>query len=516
MVNPIGKKIYLHGLLFLAFFLFFSTVAPLGQVVSDTAYSVATAKSLLFRHTFAIEKTWELRYAVPGRGGRYFSKYGLGYALSFLPQIAVSGLLSKVIPFHARYWEQAVVSFTNTFYGAGICLAMFMCMSILGYRKRRAFIAVMCIAAASILLPYSKIIQSETLTAFILMVFLIIVAYDRRISVGTGCILGILCAYLYFIKPINVMFGLVIGLYAAVRLLQKRAALSGIIAFCVTGAMPVVVLFYYNWYRFGSILKFGYEEQQFQFTTPLLSGLAGFFFAPSKSIFIFSPLVIFCIWSFRRFYSKQRRMALCIAGICAVSILIFARWCDWKGGWAWGPRLIVPAILVFHIVMIEFLDRKKLGKTLIPFAAVACISFGIQILGSMVSYQQVHLFQADPFSLKNSQIEVAARLFLHKARGKPERYPCEMFHLDCGAIPYKGEGRLVDGSEISFEEKETFRGFATMWSGLRQNFGWRFCELIPLVLLILSGGCGWRVYRMLPEEKPEIIPKNSGGQVTFN
>jgi len=331
-------------------------------------------------------------------------------------------------------------------------------------------------------------------------------AYDRAITPKSGCILGIICAALYFVKPINIVFRTIIGLYAIIRFFRKRASVSGLAAFCVTAILPLSVLFYFNWYRFGSIFKFGYGEQQFLFTTPLIKGLAGFLFAPSKSIFLFSPLIVFCLLGFKRFYSKHRSVALCIAGIGILYLFLFAKWFDWKGGWAWGPRLVVPAIIILHIVLIEFVDQEKMKRiVLIPFAAIILLSAGIQFVGSMVSYQQVHYFHSDPLSIKNSQIEVAARLFIHKAQGKKEQYPCEMFHLDCDSVPYERDGKLFGGKVLSFDDKETFQGFATLWSGLSHNFGWRVCGYVPLLLLLISFGCGWSVYRKLPVENEENI-----------
>jgi hypothetical protein len=493
------------GLLFLSFFFFFATVTPLGQVVSDTAYSVETAKSLFYRHTFAIEKNWELRFAEPGRGGRYYSKFGLGYALSFLPQIAIAHLLSSVIPLDRKYIEQTVISFTNTVYAACTAVALFVLMSILGYRRRRALVTVVCIAASSVLLPYSKIIQSETMTAFMLVLFLIMAASDRFITPRRGFVLGIIYAMLYFIKPVTIIFGSVIGLYVVIRFFQKRATVAGVAAFCCMAALPLAAIFSFNWYRFGSIVRFGYGEQQFQFSTPIFEGLAGFLFAPSKSMFLFSPLLVFCLMGFKGFYERHRHIALCIGGIGILYLILFSKWFDWKGGWAWGPRLIVPAIVIMHVVLVEFIDREKIKRSaVLLFGAVMLVSTGVQFLGSMVSYQQVHYFCSGPFSIKNSQIEVAEKLFMHKIQGKKEQYPCEMFHLNCDSIPYERDGKLFGGKVLSFDDKETFQGFATLWSGLSHNFGWRVCGYIPLFLLIISAGCGWRVYCLLPEEKEQL------------
>jgi hypothetical protein len=489
--------------LFFSFFFFFATFAPLGQVVSDTAYSVETAKSLFYRHTFSIEKTWELRFATPGRGGRYFSKFGLGYALSFLPQIAISHFLARFIPLDKKFVEQAIISFTNTFYASCIAVALFVLFSALGYRRRQSLITVVLISIASMLLPYSKIIQSETMTSFIIILLLIMVAYNRPITLKSGCALGIICSALYFIKPANLAIGPVIAIYVIVRFFGKRATITGLSAFLSAAVLPGFILLYFNWYRFGSIGAFGYGEQQYLFTTPLVSGLAGFLFSFSKSIFLFSPLTLFCLLGFKRFYSKQRPMALCIAGIGILYLFLYAQWFDWKGGWSWGPRLIVPAIIILHIVLIEFIDQEKIKKiVLVPFVAIVLLSVGIQFIGSMVSYQQVHYFYSysDPFSNKNSQIEVAVRLFLHKAQGKPEQYPCEMFHLDCDSVPHERDGKLFGGRVLTFDDKESFQGFATLWSGLSHNFGWRMCGYVPLLLLLVSFLCGWSVYRKLPME----------------
>jgi hypothetical protein len=503
--NPIALKTSSSILiaLFFSFFFFFSTFAPLGQVVSDTAYSVETAKSLFYRHTFSIEKTWELRFATLGRDGRYFSKFGLGYALSFLPHIAMSSLLSNFFHIDKKYIEQAIISFTNTFYAACIAVALFVLFSALGYRKRQSLITVALISAASILLPYSKIIQSETMTTFFIILFLIMVAYDQQLMPKSGFTLGMICSVLYFIKPANLVVGLVIVIYVIVRFWGKRATVSGLTAFFSAAILPGIVLLYFNWYRFGSIVAFGYGDQQYLFSTPIVHGLAGFLNSPSKSIFLFSPLALFCLLGFNRFFSKHRSVAFCIAAIGILFLFLYARWFDWKGGWSWGPRLIVPGIIILHIVLIEFVDRKKFKKIfLIPFVAIILFSVSIQFLGSMVSYQQVHYFYSfmDPFSVKNSQIEVAARLFLHKAQGKPEQYPCEMFHLQCDSLPYERDGKLFGGRVLSFEDKESFQGFATFWSGLSHNFGWRLCGYVPLLLFLISFLSGWSVYRKLTPE----------------
>ena len=224
--------------LFFASFAFFSIFAPLGQVVSDTAYSVETAKSLVYRKSLSIDKNWVLRFAKPGQNGKYYSKYGLGYALSFVPQICAAAALSKVVPINRDYLERFILSFTNTFYASCIVVLLFLLFARLGYSKKSSFAAVGAICASSILLPYSKIIQSETLTTVLLVLFLLLAAENKKIGPIKGAFFGAIVSGLYGIKISNVIFGLVIAGHVAFQIRKSGATRGGIAAFLALAAAP--------------------------------------------------------------------------------------------------------------------------------------------------------------------------------------------------------------------------------------------------------------------------------------
>jgi hypothetical protein len=101
--------------------------------------------------------------------------------------------------------------------------------------------------------------------------------------------------------------------------------------------------------------------------------------------------------------------------------------------------------------------------------------------------------------MRNSQLEVAAKLFIHKAQGKEEVYTCEEMNFNCREKPYERDGRMFGGSRYDFRDRGTFLGFATLWSGMHHNFGWRYIEYFPLVLLLFSVGFACMAWKTIPE-----------------
>ena len=488
-----------HILLFCAAFAFFSIFAPLGQVVSDTAYSVETAKSLVYRKSLSIDKNWVLRFAKPGQNGKYYSKYGLGYALSFVPQICAVAVLSKVLPTNRDYLERFILSFTNTFYASCIAALLFLLFARLGYSGKSSFAAVAAICASSVLLPYSKIIQSETLSTVLLVLFLLLAAENKKIGPINGAFLGAIVSGLYGIKISNVIFGLVIAGHVAFQIRKGNSTRGGITAFLALAAAPLCAIVALNWVRFGSLMNFGYGAEQSQFSTPLLLGLRGLLFSPSKSLFVFSPLIVLGLFGVKTFYAKHRTVAAAILALTVIDILFYARWHDWQGGWAWGPRLIVPVMILLHVFCVEFFAASKRPIMLkIIFVVVLIWGIGVQFLGSMISYQQIHYFYSDPYSIKMSQIALASKLLVHKMQGKKEIYSGEDFAINSDEKPYVRDGKMFGGKVYNFEDRGTFLGFSTLWSGLHHNFGWKYIEYVPLALLLFSVVFGYKAWKTIP------------------
>jgi hypothetical protein len=119
--------------------------------------------------------------------------------------------------------------------------------------------------------------------------------------------------------------------------------------------LAVAGLAWYNAARFGSPLDSGYghgaqgEDVDLDFQRSLgylLEGLWDLLASPGKGLIFYAPLVVLVPWGIWRLWRGGRRgpvtilLALCVAAWVAHANLLIR----WLGGWAWGPRFMVPVV----------------------------------------------------------------------------------------------------------------------------------------------------------------------------
>lgn len=174
-------------------------------------------------------------------------------------------------------------------------------------------------------------------------------------------------------------------------LIAKKTYLSGIVIF-----LFIILLLFYNWYRFESFLDFGYGGESF--STPLVKGLLGILFSPICSIFLYSPILILSIPGLILFFKKQKDLAIFVCLTSFSYILTIAKWNSWEGGFAWGERLLTPIIplLGFMVAPVIEIAWKNRNDFIIIFILAL---FGLSI--------QISVIANDPFwvmvnTLKNN------------------------------------------------------------------------------------------------------------------
>jgi hypothetical protein len=158
--------------------------------------------------------------------------------------------------------------------------------------------------------------------------------------------------------------------------------------------VPVIIvcllLGLYNLIRFGNPLTTGYDFGAGEtFSTPLWLGLYGFLFSPYKSIFLYSPILLASLVSFPLFFKRHRREGWLLGLIVVAHLLLLAKWYMWWGGFAWGPRFLVPLtpfLIVTLAPLVEgMLTRGSLGGKL-ALVALALLSTAVQVLGVSVNF----------------------------------------------------------------------------------------------------------------------------------
>jgi hypothetical protein len=103
------------------------------------------------------------------------------------------------------------------------------------------------------------------------------------------------------------------------------------------------LLLWYNEVRFGSPFDTGYHFDSGEgFTTPLWEGLWGLLVSPYRGIFWFTPLFIASVAAWPAFARTHRLEAICSALMSLALLVVYSLWWMWWGGFAWGPRFLVP------------------------------------------------------------------------------------------------------------------------------------------------------------------------------
>jgi hypothetical protein len=177
---------------------------------------------------------------------------------------------------------------------------------------------------------------------------------------------------------------------------QVATLLRALGAFAAPIALAGVLLAAYNLARFGSPFDTGYHFDSGEgFTTPIWQGLWGLLFSPYRSTFLHTPLFIGSLLAFWPFFKRHRSEASAIAAVSITLILLYSAWWMWWGGYAWGPRFLVP-LTPFWVLLLAPVAQKlesdawRRSALFWATAVLAGISFVVQagaVLMNFVNYE---------------------------------------------------------------------------------------------------------------------------------
>jgi hypothetical protein len=214
---------------------------------------------------------------------------------------------------------------------AGIVVLAYLLGRRLGGTSRNALLVALGIAFGTLLMPYSKEFYSEPLVCLALIACFLC-AQTRRYELA-ALALGYACLTRPQTLLLVPVFLVLVGV-ADRRRAWRSAAIIG--AF-------VVLIALYNWVRFEDFLKFGYQGEEFN-SDPIDSGTA-LLFSPTKSILLFVPCIVLVPIALASLWSRARTVCVLMG---ANLVLVFGAnlfWHDWRGGWSWGPRLLLTGIV---------------------------------------------------------------------------------------------------------------------------------------------------------------------------
>jgi 4-amino-4-deoxy-L-arabinose transferase-like glycosyltransferase len=313
----------------------------------------------------------------PGRDGLWFVRYSLGQPLAALPFYLIGRILGGPDSPTTRLFVNALSAVAMA--GAGALLYAW-ARSL--WDGRTALLALAIFVLATPAPVYARLFFSEALLTFCLLMgfWLFFTRQPAQIALG-GLAIG--WAVLTREGAAAALPAAALALLVLARDRRERLAFAG---YGMLGAaLPISLLLWYNVYRFGHPLRHGYEGEGF--TASLLEGVAGLLFSPGRGLLFYAPTVLLALPGARLLWRRDRALVLTAGMLFAGYLLMYGRWWAWHGGWAWGPRFLVPTLPFLLLLAGEAMTQPAGRRAAL---ALGLLGFLAQLPGVFTDHQKFH------------------------------------------------------------------------------------------------------------------------------
>ncbi|MBI3784255.1 MAG: hypothetical protein HY270_12735 [Deltaproteobacteria bacterium] len=216
-----------------------------------------------------------------------------------------------------------------------------------------ASLMVLAYGLATIAFPYSTVFYGHQLAAVLLFAAFQLLSGDRIPSSGRLFIAGVLLGLAVLTEFPALITAALLTAYAAWSLRPKLHTLVWLAA----GALPfAITLGCYNAAAFGSPFTSSYRylatfsnianTGTLGFTHPRWEAVWGITFSPYRGLFFLSPFLLLAVpgtWRLLRQPATRPATLLSTLIVLAHGLAIVS-WYDWRGGYAIGPRNLLPVL----------------------------------------------------------------------------------------------------------------------------------------------------------------------------
>lgn len=351
------------------------------------------------------------------------------YYVYFAPGISILALPFYMVGKYVNLAQVAAYSVISIFAILNLLAIYYIARKIFGITNWASLFAAIIFGFGSTSWSYANTLYQHQVTVFfILSSFIAAWLYAKRVrgSWIYASYIWFACGYAILIDYPNVLFMAPVIIYffyksLAVKTDEKKLHISLRGTFALTSLVFAVMIFlhgYYNYVNFGDWKKVSgsligistvKEAQKQKNVTPEEAiaaaankkSVSGFFkeekipmsfsiltLAPDKGIFIFSPIFILAFFGIYRALKKLNAEHVALLGTVLANIFLYSSWGDPWGGWAYGPRYLIPSMAILAIYIAYWLQRTRfrpLAKlvALILFA----ISSAISLAGALTTNQ---------------------------------------------------------------------------------------------------------------------------------
>jgi hypothetical protein len=338
---------------------------------------------------------------VPGIDGRNYSGYGVISSAIAYPAFAVGWYASKALHKEPEMLAGSTISLGNALLGALVPVVLFLWTLRIGFSPKVALITALTLAFAT---PYwfhsVKGFHSEPHFAlgFLTSCYMLSLPRMKGSALLAGLCFGVAVGcrvYGLILTPFLLWYLWRTSLRVGD---DNRAMFARLVQFGIGLGIFLAIIGTFNTIRFGSPLKSGYHMAfptlPRLLGTPFFFGLMHLLFSGRVGLFWFTPVLLLLIFAAKRFWTTHRDEAVLCFGVGLASILFFAKYTAWDGGWSYGPRLLTPTIPLMILPLAALFSRfwgrdkeKHPGGVLPITVGILALSFLVQLpgLGSSMS-----------------------------------------------------------------------------------------------------------------------------------
>lgn len=409
---------FIKTLLFIFIFIIYLLI-PSGWIDSiDGMQYVTLSRNIAYysKITMPDQNINTSMYLILGRDNNLYSFAGLGWTLILLPFAYLSKLvyiITKTIPatyfpLQSDYLLTFLSSFVNPILGFGLFYSIYKIARNFKINFLNAFFIAVSFSLTTNLLPLAKHSFAHLPMIFVFSIsFLNFQSYihlrQRKNLILSGLFFGfavITYNYSFLLIPFSILITVFFDyfLYKNRYIKINKSILQNICIFVLSTLPFILLMFFYNFYRFGNILNTGYSMSggDFVYKGVLLDGIYGLWLSVGKGMLIYSPIMIIVILtSYINFRTSY--FARLFAFISVIYTLFYGRLFFWSGELSYGPRYIAPLIFFGALVLID--KWKTVNKKWFIILSLAGIY--VQLVGITIPYQtQYPPYNSNVYSIK--------------------------------------------------------------------------------------------------------------------
>jgi hypothetical protein len=275
---------------------------------------------------------------------------------------------------------------------------------VLGTSPSIALLLSVVLGGATVLWPYGTSFFSEAFlaAAFIWAAVFLLEARTAERPAGRVTAAAILIVVAGLSKLTSLVFApaFVLAILAEPSVNPKRRTQ---VALAIGAAIVVAAAAQLGWnqFRFGTPFEFGYDWRETIPAPParafaigeLPRGIAVLLFAPGKSLFVWAPMLVLALLNLRAAWDRDRALATGMLSALGAGLLVFGAYLFPEGGYAHGPRHLVPIVPLLALALAGP-EARSLAKP--ALGACAIVGFVMAVFSTRVSYLEDQALRRDP------------------------------------------------------------------------------------------------------------------------